>query len=287
VGMVIRKDGTTFWATCILNPVMDEERRLLGFTNICRDITPHKRIETVQTFLSEVGAVLAGSLDPKTTVDAIARLAIREMSDWCVVDVKTELGLQRVALAHVDEARADRVRDAVLHPAGANGRMPHGIDYVIRTGRSVLQRDLVDQAWLGELLGIPPALLEELGAHSCMCVPLTARGKTFGAMTFVSDGAKLRYGPEDLSAAEELARRAALAMDNAELYRKVQQGAQLREELISMASHDLAGPLTGMKLRLEALIREGRGGKAAPMVPEQWVRRLEPILSETTRAIES
>jgi signal transduction histidine kinase len=105
--------------------------------------------------------------------------------------------------------------------------------------------------------------LREAGAGARLTVPLEARGRAIGSMTFVADGGDRRYGPPELACAEELARRAALAIDNARLYREAQQAIALRDEFLSVASHELNTPLAALTLTLQALGEATGSGAAA------------------------
>jgi PAS domain S-box-containing protein len=170
-------------------------------------------------FLAEAGALLDSSLDYAVTLQRVATIAVPEVADWCGVDLVGERGtLDRLAAAHVDPSKTQLAEDlARRYPPDPDSS--EGVMKVIRTGRSTL------------LSEIPPALLEAvaqdaehleilrgLGLHSAMLVPLRLRGRTFGAITFVSAESSRRFGDEDLALAEELARRAATAIDNARLY---------------------------------------------------------------------
>src|SRR5262249_25490670 len=109
-------------------------------------------------------------------------------------------------------------------------------------------------------------ILCELGMRSCMSVPLVARGRMRGALTFVSARDPRRYGPSELALAEELARHGAVALDNASLYEEARAAIRAREEFLSIASHELRSPLTSLQLAIDSLgkvARSAAGGLAA------------------------
>jgi GAF domain-containing protein len=169
-------------------------------------------------FLAEASALLAASLNYERTLTKVARLGVPTLADWCAVDVLEADGtIRRLAIAHVDPAKvalANRMRRRYPpEDAGA------GLGKVLRTGRSELHPEITDDdletiAFDEEHLRI----LRALGLKSGMWVPLPARGRTLGAITFASSDSGRIYGPPDLSLAEELGRVAGVAVDNARLY---------------------------------------------------------------------
>ncbi|HYO53033.1 GAF domain-containing sensor histidine kinase, partial [Archangium sp.] len=128
-----------------------------------------------------------------------------------------------------------------------------------------LKSGISDVSWLGEALGFEePGVLRGLGMQSYMCVPLTASGKTFGAMVFVAAPGR-HYAPDDLLLAEELARRAALAIDNARLYEQAQTAIRMREEILAIVSHDLRSPLSMIQMGVDQLLSETGGSDQRAM----------------------
>jgi GAF domain-containing protein len=174
--------------------------------------------ERRSAFLAEAGSLLAASLNYERTLSKVARLGVPALADWCAVDVLEPDGtIRRLAIAHTDPekaALANRMRRR-YPPEDARG----GLGRVLRTGRSELRPEIPPDsldtiAFDEEHLKI----LQSLEISSGMWVPLTARGRTLGAITFASSGSGRVYGPEDLSLAEELGRLAGVAVDNARLY---------------------------------------------------------------------
>ena len=174
--------------------------------------------ERRSAFLAEAGALLAASLNYERTLAKVARLGVPTLADWCAVDVlESDGSIRRLAIAHVDPAKAalaNRMRRRYPpEDAGA------GLGKVLRTGRPELlpeisPEDLASIAFDRVHLDI----LRALGVTSGMWVPLTARGRTLGAITLASSDSGRVYGADDLSLAEELGRLAGVALDNARLY---------------------------------------------------------------------
>jgi signal transduction histidine kinase len=178
-------------------------------------------------FLAETSRALAASLDFETTLATGAGLALPHFGTWCMVDVvEADDTIRRVAVIHPDPAKQRLARSFYrAHPPGRDD--PLGAPRVIRTHESefVIAYDEV-------LKGITQvehrALLRELGARSFLMVPMPARGKTLGAITFVSDDRR-QYDADDLLLAEDLGRRCAMALDNARLYAASQQALAAAE----------------------------------------------------------
>ncbi|HEX8536878.1 MAG TPA: ATP-binding protein [Cystobacter sp.] len=285
-GWLLRKDKSRFWGTVVLSAMRDQDGRLRGFSNIARDLSERRRVEKAQAFLAEAGEVLTGSLEYEKTLREVVCLVVRGMADWCSVAIQGHDGLAVRAAAHVDPTREPMVRGLLRVLPEAESKLPRGIRQVVRTGQSEFCSDTLEAAWVRTALGVDtPERFLSLGARSYMCVPLKARGRTFGAITFVAVQSGRNYGPADLVLAEELARRAGLAVDNARLFRKAQEALKARDEFLSMASHDLRSPLTSLRLQLQAVRRDLQPGDKGPCAPEKLVSRVESMERQTDRML--
>jgi PAS domain S-box-containing protein len=220
-----------------------------------RDITARFKTEVRQRFLAEIGALLAGSLDYEATLASVARLCVPTLADWAALDLTDERGrVRRLALAHRDPEREPALREMSRRypPAAA---APSPVHDVLETGRSLFMpamgpeqvRALVrDDEHL--------RLVEIVGMSAGMVVLLQARGRALGALSLVGTGTR-RYTTEDLALAEEVGRRAALALDNAALYREARAAILEREQFASIASHELKTPLTTAQGYVDLLTR--------------------------------
>ncbi len=170
-------------------------------------------------FLSEVGAVLAESLDYSSTLSQVARLAMPYLGDWCIIDAAAEDGsIHRVTVAHADPADADIAAD-LEQRYPPDWRAAHGAPRVLRTGEPELLREVPDDL-LVEVARDPEHLeiLRALGLRSAIIAPLVARGRTLGILSVSTTRTPRSYGEQDLALVTELARRVALALDNARLH---------------------------------------------------------------------
>jgi len=210
--------GEPAWARVKARPVRSGGEVLLAI-NVIEDITEIKEAEQGQRYLAEASRVLASSLDYEETLRSIAALAVPEIADWCAVDLRGESGIEHVAAAHVDPAKvAFALELRARYPPDPSARS--GVPEVLRTGRSVLYPEIPQE--LLEARARDPEHLElmrSLGMRSAMIVPMTLRDRVLGAITFVSAETGRRFDAQDLALAEELGRRAAVAVDNARLYR--------------------------------------------------------------------
>ncbi|AKJ01397.1 Sensory box histidine kinase [Archangium gephyra] len=221
------------------------------------DITAFKRAEQRQAFLSSVSETLASSLDYEDTLAHVVQRAVPVLGEGCVLDTAEPEGpLRRLAVAHVDPARAELAWElARSYPQRLEDT--GGAGAVIRTGKTEVRQHLSDEQFVQYAKDARHLeLLRGTGVTSMLTVPLRARGRTLGALTFFHCHTERRYEPEDQLLAEDMARRAALAVDNARLYREAQLAVQLRDEFLSVASHELKTPLTPLHLKLTALSRE-------------------------------
>ncbi|MDC3959550.1 ATP-binding protein [Polyangium jinanense] len=277
-----RKDGTRLAVELWSYPIHQRGRHI-GAVATFVDTTARQRAEEAQRFLIDVSTQLAELLDEKRAVERVARLAIPQLGQWCVIDrVDDEGVLRRAAEVHQDPARQELLRALSQHFAlGGRALLPTA--RVLRTGRPLLG-DEATQA----LLDTDPTsteyleLLRRLGTRTAIALPITVRGQTLAAMLLVSDTPGFQYGPLELSLAEELTRRASVAMDNARLYQQSQEAVRLREDFLSVASHELNTPLTPLRLQLQT-IQRALGATGHAEVPAHLLSKVEKALGQVKR----
>jgi signal transduction histidine kinase len=211
-------------------------------------------------FLAEASAVLASSLDYQTNLMSVAKLAVKRLADWCAVDVTDDNNaFNRVALVHRDPARGDWARE-FQRRFTKNTSAPHGVAHVMRTAKAKIYTDIPDSMLIALAQDAEHfKILQELGLVSAMVVPLIARDRMLGAMTFASENPSRRYTQDDLNFAEELARRAALGIDNARLYSEAQNAlheVQRKTEEIQRLNGELEQRVKDRTAQLEMMIKE-------------------------------
>jgi len=239
------------------NTIVPAEGSVMTFS---RDVTRRKREEQGAKLLSEASRVLQSTLDYERTLDAVARLAVGDMSDWCAVDLVDSDGtIRQVVVAHVDEDRIKWARELnKRYPPDYSG--PAGVGHVIKTGLPEIYPEITDEMLAAaardeDHLG----LMRELSFKSALVVPMIARGRTLGALTLVSTDMGRRYGDEDVTLAMEVATRAALAIDNAQLYRSALAASEAKSAFLATMSHELRTPLNAI-IGYQSLLKEGIEG---------------------------
>jgi len=272
-----RADGGHRWHLCHAVPVHDAAGAVGRWIGTGTDVEDRKRAEEERRtsaqrwqFLAQASAALGSSLDVDQVLRTIARLSVPALADWCTVDLlEADGSVRRVAVTHADPTKHDIVDMAATYPPDPEGRHPRTA--VLRTGRSILVSE-VPAGWAAEIASDEShrEALQRLAYRSAMIVALTARGRTLGALSFATAESGRHYGSDDLALVEDLAHRAALAVDNARLYAEAQEASRLKDEFLATVSHELRTPLSSM-MNWVALLRQGKIG------PEQVARGLDVL----------
>ena len=205
-------------------PDLREDGSVAGVAALVSDLSERRHLEEAQNFLSEAGEVLAQSLDYETTLRSVAKLAVPKVADWCAIDiVDTDGTRRRLAVEHVDPEKVKWALELQeRYPPDENA--PHGVPAVIRTGKSELYPQVPDELLVERAVDEEQLqMLRQIGFVSAMIVPMVTPERVVGAITYVSTDPHHHYGEDDLRLAESLAARAALAVENARLFRAARQ----------------------------------------------------------------
>ncbi len=233
----LRKDGSKIDVTISVSPIKNLTGNIIGCSDLTRDITEQKRTEKNQAFLNKASKLLSSSLDYNTTLQSLANLAVEDIADWCAVDLITENNsLNLVAVAHKNH-RLENWARKIREENPPNMNEDRGLPNVLKTGKSEIYPYLSDDM-LTSMVTSPKQLklIQQIGIRSIMIVPLIARSKTIGAITFVSSTIENLYNPNSLILAEDLASRAAYAIDNSMLFKTVQEELEERKRVESALS---------------------------------------------------
>jgi PAS domain S-box-containing protein len=262
IGRLVRPDGRVVEAEIVSIPTIFDGQPAANI--VIRDVTDRNRAEAALRFLAEASEILSSSLDYQTTLRTVARLSVTRLGDWCQVYVADDDGmhLRGIAGAHADPSRGHLLDDLLdRFPIGADADVP--VARVFRSGVAMLMAEI--PAGTLEAIAREPAhrqILTELRPVSSIVVPLAARGRALGAITFVSADPRRRFDADDLVLAEELARRAGVAVDNARLYAEAQRAVRLRDDFLSITSHELRTPVAAVKAQAQLARRRLRAGGA-------------------------
>jgi PAS domain S-box-containing protein len=281
----IHKDGHLVSVLLAGSMVRDSLGEPLYFLAQIQDISERKRLEQDWRFLAETGPLLAGSLDPQATLASVARLVVPDLADLCVIDLLDDAGrvlaVEGAAASAEQEGTLQEMLTTYSHDPARHGRI---VARVLRTGvpallpeipQTVLEATAEDSRHL--------ELLRRLKPLSGMVVPLLARGHTLGAIILATSESGRRYDDRNLMLAEELARRAALAIDNARLYRTSEQATRSRDEVLRVVAHDLRSPLQVISLSAQALqgrLPEENGNGRKP------IETIQRAVTRSTRLIQ-
>lgn len=250
----IRSDGSIQWTAGKGKVFCDEQNRPLRMLGIGMDVTERRRNEEVSRFLADASAALAKLVDMQETLQHVARHSVPFFADWCSVDMLQPDGtLGRVAVAHVDPNKVQLAHD--LHRRyPPDPTAPTGVWNILRTGKAEIIPVITDELLVSsvsdvELLGI----IRDLGLRSYMAVPISARDKTMGVITFIVAESGRIYSPRDLEVAEDLAHRAAVAIENNQLYQALKEADRRKDEFLAMLAHELRNPLAPVRNALHIL----------------------------------
>jgi len=226
------------------------------------------------TFLAEASTLLVDSLDFEATVAALLRLAVPSLADLAAVSLLSEPGQAwRSELAWIGPGTDTVHYGSLAAPTALYDILQRALDRVLASGKSEVLEELAAP--------YPPVGYEAAGQgtlHSAVILPLRARGRTLGALTLAQGDSGRRLAPADLSLAEELAGRAGIALDNARLFRDIQEADRLKNEFLSMLAHELRNPLAPIRNAVQVLKLRGTDEPALQAVRDLIDRQVQQLI---------
>lgn len=254
-----------------VEPLRDGEGHVEGLTCAAWDVTDLKRAEDEQRFLAEVGSeLLRGEPGHHDTLEEIAHLVVRDLADICVIDLVHEgIITRRVFCADP----AQRPTCYAMERAIRQNPVARLTSRVVETQRPLVIENVMP-ADLESFTKSPDLMRawRDLSPSSMVVVPLFGRGRPLGALGLVSTTPSHRYSPRDVAIAEQLGIRAALAVDNAQLYDAAERAIRARDDVLAIVAHDLRGPLSVIVLQSQLLKRMEQAGSTAQK-PAEMIHR--------------
>jgi PAS domain S-box-containing protein len=247
----VRKSGEEFPADAAISQVHQGGDNVV-YAVVLRDVTVRKRFEQKQQFLAEAGEKLASSLGSSETLNQVARLAVPRMADGCILENRVGNGFLAGAVAHVDPDIEELLDEIGL----AGARIPpksHPLTEILAKSSPVLLQSNAATRLL-EASANPAYIkgVKAMNPQSALFLPLIARDQLIGALTLFRS--KADFDGDDVGFAEDLARLAALALDNARLHDTVRASLRARDEMVGVVSHDLRNPVAAVKMLSRTLL---------------------------------
>jgi PAS domain S-box-containing protein len=243
-----RKDGSLVPVEAKVTTIRMPNGNL--FVSVIRDITRRRQEERGQAFLSEASTILSSSLDYSQTLASLAKICVPFLADWCAVDILEAGRLRRVAVVHADPAKIEYAQQLLeRYPPDVEGDAV--LARILREGQSYCVPEITE----GLVRALAPdedavEIVANLGLRSAVVVPLQARGRTLGVLTLATEASR-KLTQDDLALAQDLGRRAGLAVDNARLYEESQavqedlrRANAAKDEFLGLVSHELRTPIT-------------------------------------------
>jgi PAS domain S-box-containing protein len=272
------KDGVIL-DVLIDSSVMWDNGKFVHTRCFTRDVTARKRNEQLLQFLNDASIALSGLVDYHSTLVKVAHLAVPHFADWCTVDMLEEQGkLRRVAAVHRDPEQIRRANElAEQHPPELNATT--GIWHILRSGATELIPEINEQL-LSETICDEDfrTILRQLDVKSYLGVPLVSRGKPSGVLTFFTAESGRRYGVEDVKVAQDLAARAAIAIENSRLYAELREQGRRKDEFLAMLAHELRNPLAPLRNGLELMALAGDDPQALELPRAIMQRQLDQMV---------
>jgi PAS domain S-box-containing protein len=254
IRLLDRRQSAYRWHLIRTVGVKDDAGNVVRWFGTSTEIHSQKRAEESSRYLAEVSAVLSRVVDSESTLQTVANLAVPHFADWSAVDVADSNGnLRRLAVAHKDQTKIDLVQ-RLMREYPEDPKSPTGAYAVQRTGEPAFVPDITDDMLVAGARNEQHLdLIRSLGLKSYICVPLKVSGQPMGVLTFATAESGRRYDESDLALALDLAQRAAVAIENTQLYEALREADRRKDEFLATLAHELRNPLAPIRNGLQVL----------------------------------
>lgn len=242
------------WHLIRMVAVHDEAGRVTRWFGMSTDIHEQKHAEESARFLAEASAALAGVVDYESTLQKVVNLAVPHFADWSAVDIANDDGsLRRLAVAH-QEADKDELLHELMRESPDDLQALGGAAAVHHSGQAEMLTEITNESpAMGAVDERHLDLIRSLGLTSSICVPLAVSGKSLGVLTFATAETRRKYTEADLTLATDLAQRAAVAIENTQLYQALRDADRRKDEFLATLAHELRNPLAPIRNSLQIL----------------------------------
>ena len=284
IRLLDRRVGGYRWHLFRTAPERDETGGVARWYGTATDIDDTKRAGETHRFLADASAALAELTDYESTLQRVAALAVPYFADWCAADVREADGsVRRLAVSHTDPAKVALAHELFRrYPPGPSD--PRGVMKVLNAGLPEWVPAISDEMLVaGSRDPDHLRIARELGLKSYVCVPLKSRGGVLGALTFVTAESGRAYGADDLRAAEDLAHRAAVAIENATLVEALRDADRRKDEFLATLAHELRNPLAPIRNGLQVMKLAGgdpRAGERSRAMMERQVGQMARLVDD-------
>ena len=261
--------------------VKDEYGDVIRWFGTCTNINRQKRNEQISDFLGDVSSRLVEMISDDRAIQEVARIAVPDFADWCTIDLLEADGRsRRAALVSTEVDQSDLAeRLGEIYPAQFEANLI--LWKTFETGATQLIPRIEDSELIPS--SQKSAMMHEQQhpwLRSCLCVPLISRGQMLGAMTYAMSDSSRYFDSEDMQAAEDVASRFTVALENSKLYDQLRDSDRRKDEFLAMLAHELRNPLAPIRSGLDLFTLEGGPHQPVLLVMKEQVEHLVRLVDD-------